>query len=96
MIEKNYQHIFKYSLLEKLYLEYHSSFLAPPFVSSFKIIGFPVLEKRILKVFTIYGHGGHLGHVTRNIYIHFLFPFTRILNLKFGFDWQCCFREEDV
>ena len=23
-----------------------------------------VLEKKILKVFTIYGHGGHLGHVT--------------------------------
>ena len=32
MIENNYQHIFKYSLLEKLYREYHSSFLAPPFV----------------------------------------------------------------
>ena len=31
---------------------------------SFKIIGFLVLEKKIFKVFTIYGHGGHLGHVT--------------------------------
>ena len=33
-------------------------------MSSFKIIGLLVLEKKILKVFTIYGHGGHLGHVT--------------------------------
>ena len=24
-----------------------------------------------LKVFTIYGHGGHLGHVTWTIYINF-------------------------
>ena len=29
-----------------------------------KIIGLPVLEKKILKVFTINRHGGHLGHVT--------------------------------
>ena len=35
---------------------------------SFKIIGLLVLEK-ILKVFTIYGNGGHLGHVTLTIYI---------------------------
>ena len=28
-----------------------------------KFQGFLVLEK-ILTVFTIYGHGGHLGHVT--------------------------------
>ena len=27
-------------------------------------IGPPVLEKTIFKVFTIYRHGGHLGHVT--------------------------------
>ena len=30
-----------------------------------------VLEKKILKVFTIYRHGGHLGHVTCTIYINF-------------------------
>ena len=30
---------------------------------SFKI-GLLVLEKNILKVFTIYGNGEHLGHVT--------------------------------
>ena len=31
---------------------------------SFKFIGLPVLEKKFLKVFTKYGRGGHLGHVT--------------------------------
>ena len=31
-----------------------------------------VLEKKILRgFFTIYGHGGYLGHVTRTIYIKF-------------------------
>ena len=34
---------------------------------SFKIIGHPVLEKNIFKCFTIYGRGGHLGHVTSNM-----------------------------
>ena len=38
---------------------------------SFKIIGLLVPEKNILKVFTIYGHDGHLGHVTWNVYINF-------------------------
>ena len=34
-------------------------------------IGVPVPEKKISKVFfTIYGHGGHLGHVTLIIYIY--------------------------
>ena len=31
---------------------------------SFKIIGFLVWEKKLLKVFSIYGRGGHLDHVT--------------------------------
>ena len=31
---------------------------------SFVEIGLPVLEENILRVFTIYLHGGHLGHVT--------------------------------
>ena len=39
---------------------------------SFKIIGLLVLEKNIFKVFTIYGHGGHLCHVIWTIYINFL------------------------
>ena len=27
-------------------------------------------EKDFVKVFTIYGHGGHLGHVTRFVFPH--------------------------
>ena len=49
-----------------------------------------------LKVFTIYGHGGHLGHVTWTIYINFGSPFPKMLHIKFGFDWPSGFREEDL
>ena len=33
-------------------------------------------EEDILRVFTIYGRGGHLGHVTKimSSYFHFLLP----------------------
>ena len=62
---------------------------------NFKIIGLMVLEKKILKVFTIYGHGGHLCHVTRTIY-NFRSPFPRRLYIIFGFDWPSGFRGEDV
>ena len=44
------------------------------------------------KVFTIYGHGGHLGHVTWTIYINFCSSFTRRLHMKFGFHWPSGFR----
>ena len=44
----------------------------------------------------IYGHGGHLGHVTWTIYINFLSPLPRRLHIKFDFDWQSGFRGEDV
>ena len=54
-----------------------------------------VLEK-IFKVFTIYGHGGHLGNVTWTIYINFPSPFPKRLHIKFGFDWPSSFRGEDV
>ena len=30
-------------------------------------------EEVLLKVLTIYGHGGHIGHVTRMIFTKFLF-----------------------
>ena len=46
-----------------------------------------MLEKNILEVFTIYGHGGYLGHVTRTIYTYFRLPFSRRLPVKFGFVW---------
>ena len=53
-------------------------------------------EEDFFKVFTIYGHGGHLGHVTWTININFRCPFPRRLNIKFGFDWPSGFRGEDV
>ena len=53
-------------------------------------------EEDFLRVLTIYGHGGHLGHVTWTIYINFLSPFPRRLHIKFGFDWPSGFRGEDV
>ena len=52
--------------------------------------------RRFLKVFSIYSHGGHLGHVTMTIYIYFHSFFLRMLQKKFGFDWPSGFREEDV
>ena len=48
------------------------------------------------KVFTINGHGGHLGHVTWTIYINFRSPFPRRIHIKFGFDWSGGFRGEDI
>ena len=53
-------------------------------------------EEDFLKVLTIYGHGGHLGHVTWTIYINFHSPFPRRLHIQFGFDWPSGFRGEDV
>ena len=53
-------------------------------------------EEDFFKVFTIYGHGGHLGHVTWTIYTNFHSPFLRRLHIKFGFDWPNGFRGEDV
>ena len=53
-------------------------------------------EGDFLKVFTIYGHGGHLRHVTCTIYINFLSHCQRRLHMKFGIDWPSGFREEDV
>ena len=53
-------------------------------------------EEDFFRVSTIYGHGGHLGHVTWTIYINFRSPFPRRLQIKFGFDWSSGFRGEDV
>ena len=53
-------------------------------------------EKDFLKVFAIYSHGSHLGHVTLTIYIYFHSHFLTTLLIKFGFDWQSSFREEDL
>ena len=53
------------------------------YILSFVEIGLPFLEKKILKVFTIYGPGGHLGHVTSIMSpdFHFLVPESFYKNL---------------
>ena len=61
---------------------------------SFKIIGLLVLEKNIYKVFTIYGHGGRLGHVTWTIYINFRSPFPRRLHIKLALLGQAVSEEK--
>ena len=49
-------------------------------------------EDFILKIFAIYSHVGHLGHVTMTIYTNFHFPFLIMLHMKFDFDWPSGFR----
>ena len=49
-----------------------------------------------MKVFTIYGHCGDLGHVTWTICTKFGSPFPRRFRIKFGFDWPSGFRGEDL
>ena len=44
----------------------------------------------------MYGHGGHLGHVTVIIYIYIGYPFLLMLHIKFGVDWPSGFRGDDV
>ena len=64
---------------------------------SFKIIERQlVLEKKVLKVFTMYGHDGHLGHVDRNHLYKLSFPFRRMLHMKFGIYWPSGFRGENL
>ena len=46
-------------------------------------------------VFTTYGHGGHLGHVTWTIYTIFCPPYVRMLHMKFGFDWSAVSEEKN-
>ena len=53
-------------------------------------------EEGFLWVFTIYGSGGHFGHVTQMSRTNFRSPYPRRLHIKFDFDRACGFREEDV
>ena len=47
-----------------------------------------------LRVFTIYGLGGDLGHVTHMPRTNFRSPYPRRLRIKFGFDWASGFGED--
>ena len=57
----------------------------------------PLVQEKIFKgFFTIYGRGGHLGHVTWTFYKNFGSPIPRRLHIKFEFDWPSGFRGEGV
>ena len=53
------------------------------YIPSFVEIGPPVQKKKIFKGFTIYGHGGHLGHVTRIMSSNFRFLVPESFLTKF-------------
>ena len=53
-------------------------------------------EEDLFKVFTIYGRGGHPGHVTWTIYTNFGSPFPSRLHIKFGYDWPSGVGGEDI
>ena len=53
-------------------------------------------EEDFLKGFTIYGRGGHLGHVTQISRSNFRPRYPGMLHIKFQFDWPSGFREEDL
>ena len=55
-----------------------------------------VLEKKIFFFFTIYGRGGHLGHVTQMPQTNFCSPYPRRLHIEFDFDWSSGFGEKDL
>ena len=48
-------------------------------------------EEDFLRVFTIYGHGDHLGNVTTIVSINFHFLVPESLHIEFGFDWPSGF-----
>ena len=49
-------------------------------------------RRRFLKVFTMYGHGGHLGQWTATILANFRSPILRRLHMKFEQNWLWGFR----
>ena len=51
-------------------------------------------RRRFLKVFTVYGHGGHLGQPTATILAIFCSATLRRLQTEFEQNWLSCFRGE--
>ena len=68
-----------------MYDHYFSNFSRPPIPDDLckdSAIRHPRFWKRkFLKVFTIYGHGGHLGQWTKNILAIFHFPAPNLSNI---------------
>ena len=62
------------------------------YIPSFMKIGPPVLEK-IFEGFSIYGHGGHFGHVTRIMLTNFHFLLPERFHTKFSSEWPSTFSE---
>ena len=53
-------------------------------------------EEDFWRVFTLYWHGGHLGHVTCTLRTNFRSPIPWMLQIKFDFNWLSGFRKDDV
>ena len=51
-------------------------------------------EEDFRRLFTIYWHGGHLGHVTQIPRTKYCYPYPRRLHIKFGFDQPSGFGED--
>ena len=51
-------------------------------------------EEDFLRVYTIFGRGGHTGHVTQMQRTNFRSPYLRRLKIKFGFDWPSSYGED--
>ena len=67
------------------------------YIPKFVKIGPPVLEKKIFEGFlTIYGHGGHLGYVTRIMLTDFHFLVPESFHTKFPLEWPSSFLENQV
>ena len=69
------------------YLMLHSKFQGHRSINS---------EEDFLRFFTIYGHGGHLGHLTLLICINFHSHSPISFHEKFGSEWFNSFREKQV
>ena len=61
------------------------------YIPSFKAIG-PVVLKNI---FTIYGHGSHIGQVTRMVWTYVVSSISGGSTWNFGYNWLYSFREDD-
>ena len=48
-------------------------------------------KEDFLRVFTIYGHGGHLGHVTRIMLTNFHFLVPESFHTKLSSEWPSSF-----
>ena len=83
-----------------LYDHYFSNFGRPPVPDELSKDSAPrrprFWRRRFLKVFTIYGHGGHLGQWTVTILAIFHSPNLRRLHMKFVQNWPRGSRGEVV